>query len=159
MFKSQAKDSAFYRYVNSKVSGSILKYGEQTSLQTTSETLSDKEAYFYSRVKNDKFNWKPTYTYTISVVGSPDLDINDLVQVKADAQKLNTVKRVQSIKISYNNGQIPRIRTELGLGEMAQEFQLQKLLRELRESAKQESTLFSGSATSVTNKEVYQWER
>lgn len=159
VFKSQAKDSAFYRYVNSKVSGSILKYGEQTSLQTTSETLSDKEAYFYSRVKNDKFNWKPTYTYTISVVGSPDLDINDLVQVKADAQKLNTVKRVQSIKISYNNGQIPRIRTELGLGEMAQEFQLQKLLRELRESAKQESTLFSGSATSVTNKEVYQWER
>lgn len=159
VFKNQTKDGAFYKYVNSKMSGSVLKYGEQTSLQTTSQILSAKEAYFYSRVKNNKFNWKPTYTYTISVVGSPDLDIYDLVQVKADAQKLNTVKRVQSIKISYSNSQIPRIRTELGLGEMAQEFQLQKLLRELRETAKQESTLFSGSASQVTDKNVYQWER
>ena len=92
-------------------------------------------------------------------MGTPDLDINDLVQVKADAQKLNTVKEVQSIKITYNNSQIPRIRTELGLGEMAQEFQLKKLLKELRESAKKESTLFSGSASKVTDTEVYQWER
>lgn len=33
------------------MSGSVLKYGEQTSLQTTSQILSAKEAYFYSRVK------------------------------------------------------------------------------------------------------------
>lgn len=159
VFKSQGKDKAFYKYVNSKNSGSVMQYGEQSSLQTTSQILSDKEAYYYSRVKNDKYNWKPTYTYTIGVVGTPDLDINDLVQVKADAQKLNTLKEVQSIKITYNNSQIPRIRTELGLGEMAQEFQLKKLLKDLRESAKKESTLFSGSASKVTDTEVYQWER
>ena len=159
VFKKQQSDGAYYKYVNSKDSQSIMRYGEQTSLQTTSETLSEAEAYYYSRVKNDDYNYKPYYTYTISVVGTPDLDINDLVQVKADAQKLNTVKTVKSLKISYSNSQIPRIRTEIGLDEMAQEFQLQKLLRDLRENAKQESTLFSGTATKVTNKEVYQWER
>ena len=159
VFKKQGTDKATYKYVNSKNSGSVMQYGEQSSLQTTSEILSDKEAYYYSRVKNDKYNWKPTYTYTISVIGTPDLDINDLVQVKADAQKLNTVKEVQSIKITYDYSKIPRIQTQLGLGEMAQEFQLKKLLREIRESAKKESTLFSGTASKITDTEVYQWER
>ena len=42
---------------------------------------------------------------------------------------------------------------------MSKEFHLQKLLRELRETAKQQSTLFSGSASQVTDKNVYQWER
>lgn len=159
VYKKQFKDNAYYKYVNSKDSTSVLKYGEQSSLQTTSEILSDAEAYYYSRVKTDKFNWKPLYTYTLSVVGTPDLDINDLVQVKADAQKLNTIKTVESLKVEYDYSKIPRISTEIGLGELAPDFQLQKLLRELRDIAKQESTLFSGSATKITDSDVYQWER
>lgn len=161
VFKKQTNNpgEVVYQYTNAKDSTSVLKYGEQTCLQSTSEQMSEAESYYYARVKNSKFNWNPLFTYTIKVAGCPDLDIQDLVKVIADAKKLNSVKRVKSIKISYSTSQIPRINTEIGLDEMSPDFQLQKALREMRESAKQESTLFSGSASKVDNSEVYQWER
>jgi hypothetical protein len=158
VYKKHLEKGHFYRFVNTKDSQSVLKYGEQSILQTTSETMTDKEAYYYARRKTDKYNPYETYSYTITVPFAPDIDLKDLVQVTADAKKLNTLKRVESYKLSYNVGSIPKIQTTIGLDELEPNLQLTKTLKELRESAKKESTVFSTSAKGTDNKEVYQWE-
>ena len=125
--------------MNTKDSNSVLKYGEQVTLQTTSEVITDREAYYYARKKNDKFNAYETYSYTITVPFSPNIEIGDLVKVVADAKKLNTIKRVKSVKYTYDVGKIPKCQTTIGLDELDPDAQLKKTLREMRESAKQES--------------------
>lgn len=159
VYKKRVGDKDVYRFVNSKYSNSVLKYGEQTTLQTTSERISDREAYYNARKKNDKFNGVETFSFTLKIPFAPDIDLNDLVQVTADARKLNTLKRVNSWKLSYDVGKIPKIQTTIGLDELAPDIQLQETLRELRQSAKKESTAFSTTAQPINTQNVYQWEK
>ena len=77
----------------------------------------------------------------------------------ANAEKLSTIKELKSIKISFDSNKIPRIRTELGLNELAPDIQLKKNIRNLRRSAKKESTYFDDSATPVTDEIYYEWDR
>jgi len=158
VYKKEFEKGMFYRYVNSKFSTSVLKYGEQTTLQSNSETITDREAYYNARRKSDKFNPYETFSYTITVPFAPDIDIGDIVKVVADAKKLNTIKRVQSVKYVYDNSKIPRIQTTLGLDELEPKLQLKKTLQELRDAAKKDSTLFSTTAQGIEDKNLYQWE-
>lgn len=158
VYKKQMEGGQYYRFVNTKDSNSVLRYGEQTTLQTTSEVITDREAYYNARKKSEKYNPTETYSYTITVPYCPDIDIGDLVKVVADAKKLNTLKRVESVKYVYDYSKIPRLQTTIGLGELAPDLQLKKTLREIRESAKKESTLFSTTATGIEDKNLYQWE-
>lgn len=157
VFKTEVESGAVYKYVNTKDSNSILQYGEQITLQSTSDRINDKEAYYKAR-KNTKYNPKETYTYSIVVPNSPDVEVNDLVKVIADSKRLNTIKKVASVKTTYKTNRVPRVQTELGLGELSEDLQLKKVLREIRESAKKESTLFSSSAQAVDSDTLYQWE-
>jgi len=158
VFKKNMENGQYYRFVNTKDSTSVLSYGEQSTLRTTSEVMTDREAYYNSRKKNDKYNPRETFTYTITVPYTPDIDIGDLVKVVADAKKLNTLKRVESVKHTYDISKIPRLQTTLGLGELEPDLQLKKTLREIRKMAKQESTLFSTTAHGIDDKNLYQWE-
>lgn len=159
VYKKLFENGSYYRFVNTKDSNSVLRYGEQTTLQTNSEILSDKEAYYNARKKSEKFNPVETYSYTITVPFSPDIDIGDMVKVVADAKKLNTIKKVQSVKYTYDYSKIPRLQTTIGLNELEPDLRLKKTLREMREATKQESTLFSTSAIGIDDANVYQWEK
>lgn len=159
VFKKRVGDKDVYRFTKSKYSDSVLKYGEQSTLQTTSERISDKEAYYNARKKSDKFMQEQTFSFTLTIPFAPDIDLDDLVQVTADAQKLNTLKRVKSWKLDYDISKIPKIQTTIGLDELAPDMQLTQTLRELRQSAHKESTLFSTTAQPITDQNVYQWER
>lgn len=147
-----------YKYIDTKDSKSILNYGEQCTLQSNNEVMGEREAYF-NATTSDKYNPTQTYTYTITVPNYPKLKIGDLVKVVANAKKLNSVKEVKSIKIKFDTGKMPRIQTELGLDELAPDIQLQKTLRTLRSSTKQETTTFNTGATPVTDEIYYEWDR
>ena len=147
-----------YKYISTRDPTSILEYGEQCTLVTNNETLSEKEAY-YNAIMSDKYNPSQTYTYTITVPNYPTLKIGDLVQVRANAKKLNSIKEVKSIKVTFEHDKIPRIQTQIGLDELAPDIQLKKNIRNLRRSAKKESTYFDDSATPVIDEIYYEWDR
>jgi hypothetical protein len=146
-----------YYYVDSKNAKSILKYQEQCTLLTETEEIGEKEAYWNAR-HNEKFNSEQTYTYTITVGGCPDLDLNDLVQITANRHQLNTLKEVNSITLKYNHKNKPVIQTELGLGELAPDLQVSKNIKKLRDSAKKKTTYFQGSAIAEPDFDIYTWE-
>ena len=152
------KPNGMYYFIDTREPYSILHYGEQCTLQTSNEPITEKEAYFNARM-SDKFNPNQTYTYTVTVPNYPNLRIGDLVKVVANAKKLNGVKEVSSIKITFDYSKMPRIQTTIGLDELAPDIQLKKNIRKLREDTKKESTAFSTSAIPVSDEIYYEWDR
>lgn len=146
-----------YKYVNSHDLESVLRYGEQVTLQTSSEIVGSKEAY-YNAVNNNKYNPSETFNFGITLPFFVPTYVGDLFKVIANSRKLNTVKNVASVKYSWNNKQIPKVQTDLGLGELPMDLQIKKELREIRASAKKESTHFSSSAEAITDEDVYEWD-
>ena len=146
-----------YNYIETRDIDSVLEYGEMTTIQTVSEETSNAQAYF-NAIQSDKYNPEQNYTYTITVPNYPNIQLGDLVKTVANAKKLNSVKEVNSIKLSFEHDKIPRLQTTIGLGELAPDIQLQQNIRKLRESAKEETTYFKDSATPVTEEIYYEWD-
>lgn len=151
------KGNGQYKYIGTKDSKSVLQYGEQATLKTKNEVMSEKEAYFNS-IYSDKFNPSQNYTYTITVPNCPNIRMGDLVKVVANARKLNSVKEVKSLKLTFDSGKIPRIRTEIGLDELAPNIQLEQNIRKFRQSVEKESTDFTETATPVSEDIYYEWD-
>ena len=84
--------------------------------------------------------------------------MGDLVKVVANARKLNSVKEVKSLKLTFDSGKIPRIRTEIGLDELAPNIQLEQNIRKFRQSVEKESTDFTETATPVSEDIYYEWD-
>ena len=150
-------DKANYYYVGTHSIDSVLNYQEHTTLQTSNESIDSTEAYYNARM-NSNFNDEQLYNYSITVPNYPQLKLGDLVKVVANARKLSNIKELKSIKISFDKGKMPRIRTELGLGELAPDIQLKSNIRKLRSSAKKDTTSFSSSAIPVNKEEIYMWD-
>lgn len=150
-------DAGSYHYIDTRDGKSILNYGEQCTLRTSNEAITEKEAYF-NAVQSSKYNPSQTYSYTITVPNCPNIEIGDLVKVVANAKKLNNIKEVKSIKITFKNSGIPRIKTEIGLDELDPDSRLKKNIRNLRANAKKETTEFSSSATPITQDIYYEWD-
>lgn len=146
-----------YHYVDSKYEESVLKYQEQCTLATDNDVISSKEAY-WNAIHAEKYNPVQTYTFSITVPNYPHLRIGDMVKVVADAKKLNTIKEIQSIKVTFDIGHMPRIQTTLGLGELDPDLQVKENIRKLRRQAKKENTYFSSSAVPVKDLTVYEWD-
>ena len=158
VFKTPREGGTYYQYTETKNSKSILNYGQMSCLSSTSDTIGEKEAY-HRAVHNDSFNPEHKYSYSVVVPFAQDLQIGDLVQIKSNDKKINSIKTLQSIKWTYSPSKIPKIQTEIGLDELAPDILLKTQLRELRENAKKESTLFTGTATAVSaDTNIYQWE-
>jgi len=158
VFKQDERYTNNYYYVDSRIPTSILEYGEQATLETSNEPISTKEAYFNARM-NPKFNGEQTYSYTITVPNKPKLRLGEFVQVIANAKKLNTVKTVKSIKVTFNWTNMPRIQTEIGLDELAPDLQLRENIRNLRRETKKQDTAFSSNATPINDPTLYEWDR
>ena len=145
-----------YNYVETHDVESILKYGEQTNLITSSEVMGSKEAY-YNALNNPNYNPVEQFNFTLTLPYFVDVNVGDLVQVIANTRKLNTIKTVTSVKYDCDHTQIPKIQTELGLGELPVDLQIAKELRELRALTKKESTYFSSTAEPVED-DIYVWD-
>ena len=152
------KDSSGkYRYIETRTPTSILKYGEQMSLQTVSDAIGEKEAY-YKALTNPKYNATETFNYTLVLPYFVDIKVGDLIQTIANSRKLNTIKTVASVKYDCSNNQIPKVQTEIGCGELPIDLQIRKELREIRALAKKETTHFSMSAEPVNDDSYYVWD-
>jgi len=154
VFKNKAGK---YEYVETADIESILRYGEQTTLITQSEQISAKEAYYMAR-SSSSYNPEQEYSYTIVVPFAPVLQLGDLVQVLSNSKKLNDIKTVESIKIKYDNNKMPHIQTEIGLNELEPFLRIKKEQEKLRQLTRNETTVFSATATPVTDEDVYIWD-
>ena len=158
VFKMDDSKKNDYYYVDTATPKSIFRYGEQAVLQSDNESISKKEAYFNARM-NEKYNPSQTYTFTITVPSYPYLRIGDYVKVIANAKKLNTVKQVQSVKVTFAHNKMPRIQTEIGLDELSPDLQLKKNIRKLRSDAKKQTVDFGSSASPISDDSLYIWDR
>ena len=149
--------SGKYYYVNSRYAPSVLKYQSQVTLETVTDQIGQAEAYWRA-INSDKYYQHETFSFTVVVPNYPHLRLGDMVQVISNARKLNTVKTVQSLKITYDIKDMPRIQTEIGLDELAPDMQLKQAMIKLRQNAKTERVYFSKSAIPVTDKDVYRWD-
>lgn len=146
-----------YAYVSSKDIDSILHFQEQCTLLSENEAIGAKEAYWNAR-HNENFNPYIVYNYTVTVKGAVNVHLKDLVEVVSDAKQLNTLKEVESISLEYDYKDKPVLQTELGLGELAPDLQVRKNIKQLRDSAKTNTTYFYGSAEPIHDEDVYEWE-
>ena len=146
-----------YKYVETRAPESVMKYGEQTTLMTMNEITGSKEAY-YNALNSDKYNPSETFNFSLVLPYFVNIQVGDLVQVIANSRKLNTIKRVSSVKYSASHKQIPKIQTEVGLGELPIDVQIKKELREIRAMAKKETTSFSSTAEPIDDDSIYVWD-
>lgn len=146
-----------YKYIETRTPESIMKYGEQMSLQTVSDEIGEREAY-YKALTNPKYNATETFNYTLVLPYFVDIKVGDLIQTIANSRKLNTIKTVASVKYDCSNNQIPKVQTEIGCGELPIDLQIRKELREIRALAKKETTHFSMSAEPVNDDKYYVWD-
>ena len=58
----------------------------------------------------------------------------------------------------FDKDNMPRLRTEIGLDELAPDFQLQKMLVGIRDSARKDTTSFSDSASPTNRRDIYEWD-
>lgn len=148
-----------YAYVDTGDIESIIGYGEQTTLETISDQIGAKEAYF--NVKNSKeYNPEQSFSYTIIVPYAPKLQLDDLVEVIANRSTLNDVKPVKSLKCHWTNDDKPSLQTEIGLDEIEPYLRIKKEQEQLRKSAKAKTTYFGRTATAYDrdDEDIYVWE-
>ncbi len=146
-----------YSYVDTGDINSILKYGEKTTLQTSSEPMGAKEAYFNAR-NSKEYNPDQAYSYTIVVPYAPNLQLGNLIQVISNYKKLNDIKTVQSIKISFSKKNMPKIRTEIGCDEIEPFLRIRKDQEKLRKKTRAKSTYFGSTASPVDEEGIYIWD-
>lgn len=146
-----------YAYVDTSNLESMIQYGEKTTLNTNSDSIGSKEAYFIAK-NSEEFNPDQSYTYTIIVPYAPVLHIGELVSVVSNYKKLNDVKTIQSIKIKYDISSMPRIQTEIGLDEIEPFLRIKKEQEELRKTARSDKTYFGRTASPIEDQEIYIWD-
>ena len=144
-------------FTNTRNSESVLQYGELTTLESTSDLIEDRQAYYNAR-RNPNYNPKMKFSYTITLPGLLDVNIGDLVKCVMDIQPLNDIKKVMSIKKSFGRGLMPNAQTTLGLDEISPEFKIKKQMQKMREETRQESTVFSTTAEYSNDNDIYEWE-
>lgn len=146
-----------YAYVDTGSARSMLLYGEHSTLQTISEQIGSKEAYFNAR-NSKEYNPEFDYSYTLVTPYAPNLQIGDLIETISDYKYLNDIKPLESLKIDYNNNQKPSIQTTLGVGELEPYLRIKQDMQEMRRETKRKSTYFGSTASPIQNDDIYIWD-
>lgn len=119
------EDTLSYYYQRYCDLNRIMKYGEQTLMNSdTSNNCSNTEAYINAR-RNYINNYNEKKSYTITVAGVPPVRINDFVRTHMDNPLLDSGDgglRVASIEYEYKHDTRPAIQTKLGLGKPDTKF-------------------------------------
>lgn len=155
VFKSNA-DGKYY-YIERCDIGSMLLYHEKPSLETVSDETSVSEAYWNVR-HNVKYNPTETCEYGITVIGFPDVKLEDLISVDSDNDKLDDVKVLKSISMTYDPKTRPSIRTELGLNEKADDLNVRDIIKNIKDRTLRQDTSFKSSALPITDENIYIWD-
>lgn len=128
---NENKEIVDYRFARKSRITDILRYGEQTHLESLSDTHGFSEA---SQIAYDKLNeyYKPTVTFTLLAAGFQDININEFVETDTINPLLSDTYRVASRKIITDVTNRPMIQTEYGLGEADYKIRVKHKLAEQR---------------------------
>lgn len=146
-----------YDYVDTGSARSMLLYGEHATMQTISEQIGSKEAYFNAR-SSKEYNPEFDYTYTLTTPYAPNLQIGDLIEMISDYKYLNDIKPLKSLKIQYKKSTKPSIQSTLGVGELEPYLRIKDELQQLRVENKRKLTYFGSTAYPVQDDDVYIWD-
>ena len=114
---NENSDVGRYRYARKSNLKDVLRYGEQTHIESMGESIAYTEASQEALFNLDKY-YKPDTTYTCTVVGLPVVNVGDYVATKTVNPILTNEYNVASRKIIMKVDDSPRIRTEYGLGDI-----------------------------------------
>lgn len=134
IYKSKvAEDSEIgvYRYARKARLDDVLRYGEQTHLESLSDTIAFTEAS-QNAYNNLETYYKPDTTFTVTSVGLPPVDVNDYVETKTITPLLTNGYIVESRRIVTNVDDRPMIRTEFGLGDVDKKLKVKHNLDKQR---------------------------
>ena len=128
---NENKEIAKYRYARKSHINDVLRYGEQTHIESISDDTGYSEASQEAYDNLERY-YKPDTTFTATVVGLPPVNINDYVATKTVNPILTNEYRVASRKISAKVNTKPVIQTEYGLGDVDNKLKVKNNLAKQR---------------------------
>lgn len=128
---NENKEDVKYRYARKSNINDVLRYGEQTHIESISDDTGFSEASQEAYDNLEKY-YKPDTTFTATVVGLPPVAINDYVATKTVNPILTNEYRVASRKISAKVNTKPVIQTEYGLGDVDNKLKVKNNLAKQR---------------------------
>ena len=146
-----------HRYVESRHPAEVLRYGEITTTQSTTDGISSMEAYNRTK-QNEKYGDNTRDSLTVTVIGYPSmLGIDDNVECILQEDNYNDIKAVKSLEVEYNVNQSPKIQTTIGLNKVNPTLQLKKTFEEERVKTKNKNIVLKETALYNVN-EDFIWE-
>ena len=128
---NENKEDVKYRYARKGNINDILRYGEQTHIESISDDTGYSEASQEAYDNLEKY-YKPDTTFTATVVGLPPVNVNDYVATKTVNPILTNEYRVASRKINAKVNTKPVIQTEYGLGDVDNKLKVKNNLAKQR---------------------------
>lgn len=143
---SNDESTIHYNYSQSRIPRNVLQYGEFTTIQSASDTISDWEAYYLART-NKEYMDNMEFSYSLTVVGYDGIEIMDWAKTFMNRKFYNDVKRVNSIEVSGDVTKRPMVRTTLGLGAIDKKMRVQRNLIQQRKQLKTQNVEVTGGIT------------
>ena len=151
------EEKQHYRFVESRYPADVLRYGEITTAQTSSDGISSAEAYNRTKL-NEKYGDNTKDSLTVTVIGYPSiLNIDDNVECILEDDYYNDIKAVKSIEVEYDVANAPKIQTTLGLNKISPTLQLKKSFEKERAKTKNKDIIMKQTALFDVN-ETFYWE-
>ena len=151
------EEKQHYRFVESRYPADVLRYGEITTAQTSSDGISSAEAYNRTKL-NEKYGDNTKDSLTVTVIGYPSiLNIDDNVECILEDDYYNDIKAVKSIEVEYDVTNAPKIQTTLGLNKISPTLQLKKSFEKERAKTKNKDIIMKQTALFDVN-ETFYWE-
>jgi len=128
---NENKDTVKYRYARKSHLEDVLRYGEQTHIESISDNTGFSEASQEAYDNLEKY-YKPDTTFTCTVVGLPAVNVNDYVATKTVNPILTNEYRVASRTVKAKVNERPVIRAEYGLGDVDNKLKVKNNLAKQR---------------------------
>lgn len=133
VYEGDGDDAATYRYTRKSRISEVLRYGEQSYIESLSESTGFLDASQRSYDNLVQY-FKPDTTLTIGVAGLPPVDVNDYVATKTVNPLLTNEYVVESREIKIDTGDRPMIQTFYGLGDIDYKLKVKNNLGKQRRS-------------------------
>lgn len=133
-------------YVTSKEVESIFRFSEHQDLEVLNDDVGAFYANYLARTDVDK-NIDPSHTYTLPIGGFPNVRVGQLAISTLNNEVYNDCQTIESLEYEYDPGQVPRIQSTVGFGDMNPDLKADLNMASLRKTIQTKRTAFAGGAS------------
>lgn len=133
-------------YVTSKEVESIFRFFEHQDLEVLNDDVGAFYASYLAKTDVDK-NIDPGHTYNLPIAGFPNVHVGQLAISTLNNAIYNDCQPIESLEYEYDPGQVPRIQSTVGFGEMNPDLKADLNMASLRKTINTKRTAFAGGAT------------